>query len=357
MTGTNLGSQRSWRKSGFTLIELLVVIAIIAILIALLLPAVQQAREAARRSQCKNNLKQLGLALHNYHDVFNVFPYSAGGTAANSLRLSGMVGLLPYLEQSALYNQISSPLTISGTTYPAMGPEPWSGAYTPWLAQLPFLVCPSAGEHIGVSGDRFGRKSYMFCGGDSANVGGVDGTTVQAYGRRPRGIFGWQSSTRIGAISDGTSNTVMMGERRIPTSASDFGNVVQSAHATPNLCRQQGSGGRYNSGVTTAPRIGLRWADGGTDSSIMNTILPPNSPSCNHTATADSKDGYHSAGSAHTGGAHILMADGAIRFVSDNIDSGNLGANPSYTSVTSTSPFGTWGALGSKAGGEVVGEF
>src|SRR5690606_28625210 len=106
------------RRSGFTLIELLVVIAIIAILIALLLPAVQQAREAARRTQCKNNLKQVGLALHNYHDVFGSFTYKSGGTdrppssapcnLGNARRRSGWVGLLPYIDQGPLYNQIES---------------------------------------------------------------------------------------------------------------------------------------------------------------------------------------------------------------------------------------------------------
>src|SRR5215472_14104584 len=114
---------RFWRnKRGFTLIELLVVIAIIAVLVALLLPAVQQAREAARRAQCKNNMKQLGLALHNYHDVATVFPFEAGGTGwsgpgtGNWGRLSGLVLLTPYLDQQGLWNQISTPMTVSWST-------------------------------------------------------------------------------------------------------------------------------------------------------------------------------------------------------------------------------------------------
>src|SRR3989304_6126583 len=127
-------------KFGFTLVELLVVIAIIGILIALLLPAVQAAREAARRSQCTNNLKQIGLALHNYHSAANCFPFRQGGSgfhlapswgtdgaANNQGRLSGMGLLLPYMEQTALFQQITSRTTIGTRTSYSWGWEPWSG--------------------------------------------------------------------------------------------------------------------------------------------------------------------------------------------------------------------------------------
>ena len=126
-------------RRGFTLIELLVVIAIIAILIALLLPAVQQAREAARRTQCKNNLKQLGLALHNYHDNFGRFCPSRGGPNDGANRngdQTGFVRLLPYMDQDAIYRQIRQ----DSNTVPVC----WDGAFLPWTTQINMLLCPSS---------------------------------------------------------------------------------------------------------------------------------------------------------------------------------------------------------------------
>ena len=144
------------RRSGFTLIELLVVIAIIAILIALLLPAVQQAREAARRTECKNNMKQLGLALHNYHDTNKKFVFRKGGTSGNSNRLSGFIGLLPFLEQNTMFQQIQA----NGG-----GPSAWSG-WTYWNHQVKGLICPSDARATPSDGS-VGENNYAFSLGDS----------------------------------------------------------------------------------------------------------------------------------------------------------------------------------------------
>ncbi len=125
------------QRTGFTLVELLVVIAIIGILVGLLLPAVQAAREAARRMQCTNSLKQFGLALHNYASTYKRFPAGSGGTQAgnpngNNSRINAMVGLLPFIEESALYNMIQSPQTFGTVTYQPGGPAPWDANYDLW---------------------------------------------------------------------------------------------------------------------------------------------------------------------------------------------------------------------------------
>lgn len=326
------------------------VIAIIAILIALLLPAVQQAREAARRSQCKNNLKQLGLAIHNYHDTYTVFNWQCGGTGditssgsvTNRAHISGFVPLLPYYDQAPLYNQISG-----GT--PAWGKSPWDSSFVPWTYQIAMLRCPSSPVD---DSREVGNTTYAFCNGDSYRCG-HSGTTDQAEFRDPRGVFGYQTSIKMADVTDGASNTIAMSELRVPTSDNDAGQVSEPTYNTnPAACA-----GIYNQ-ITKTYTVTVRtnllrgsiWADGSSYLTGFNTILPPNSPSC---GTHQGR-GVFSAGSRHAGGVHALMLDGAVRFISENIDSGSAAASV----VTSgQSPYGVWGALGTKSGGEVLGEF
>ena len=263
------------KRRAFTLVELLVVIAIIGILIALLLPAVQAAREAARRAQCTNNLKQLGIALHNYHDTFKSLPYRMGGTSANSHRISGFVGLLPFIEQSSLYDQIRSD---------GFGPTPWS-AYTPWRTKIGGILCPSDGEAGQHQSDWNGRNSYVFNVGDTNPWGESTGSEV-------RGPFSYRETYSFATIRDGLSNTLAMSERCVASGNGmdlkggvviDYASVTNSPDtANPIACLAQvGQNGQYVTGATTAGDwTGRRWADGGTVFAMFNTILPPNGPSC-----------------------------------------------------------------------------
>lgn len=374
---------RRIRRSGFTLIELLVVIAIIGVLVALLLPAVQQAREAARRTQCKNNLKQLGLALHNYHDAYGKFPYFAGGTkkgkpstSGNWDRQSGLVQLLPYADQANLYNLMAAGGMIDGTgPWLPMGPSPWIGAYPPYQTKLAVLLCPSeagqggSGINDGFDFSKFGRTNYAFCLGDTGqNVNQWDA------GRQVRGMFFFQSGLGVRDCTDGTSNTIMMGEIGISNGDGTLTDIVGQvadgvfqgdkgvpwAVTNPSACLAQVSGRQYIPTANVHSLRGNRWADGCVSSTGFQTILPPNSPSCDESGW-DAGSGVYSAGSRHTGGVNVVMGDGSVRFVSQNINTGNVNSPDVYsagtTSVGGQSPYGIWGGLGTRASSEVVGEF
>jgi prepilin-type processing-associated H-X9-DG protein len=353
------------------MVELLVVIAIIAILIALLLPAVQQAREAARRTQCFNNLKQLGLATHNYVDAWGSLPPMRGGTNTELVGtwgfdmtsrdcLSGIVGLIPYLEQEPLFNQIAS------TNF---GPVPWySTAY--WDMQIPGLVCPS--DTI-IKGRR-GNCSYKFCMGTTywrnADIWGqeLNGMYGQTHTRGNRAMGLWfnediaaRSKTyRFADVKDGLSNTIAMSERRIGSykNDQDLGNVAFDGYVyrydnDPQIgmdnCRTTvytmagGFATKYNphvriigassQGWDPVDRPGERWADGRPYYAGFNTIVPPNGPSCAED-NGDWYNGIYTATSRHPGQVNVLMGDGAVRKIMNNIT----------TKV--------WWAMGTRAGEE-----
>jgi prepilin-type N-terminal cleavage/methylation domain-containing protein len=327
-------------RGGFTLIELLVVIAIIAILVALLLPAVQQAREAARRAQCKNHLKQLGVSLHNYSDVYSVMPYREGGPGRHQymggfispyMRRSGFICLVPYMDQAALASEVEST---------GVSKVPWDTSYSPWTMSVAALACPS--DPGNYTSDAIADTNYNFCAGDSFNT----------ETNNPRGMFGLVSSVRFRDVTDGLSNTIAMSERALPQGATDiFMTGVGSNPTTPAACAAtftQGVG--YASAGVFA---GNRWTDGGSGFIAVNTCLPPNRPQCAHNSH-DAQPGFYTVSSRHAGGAHVLLGDGAVRFISENIDAGDQGSTPVSSGL---SPYGVWGSLGSRSGNETNGNF
>lgn len=299
------------KRRGFTLIELLVVIAIIAILIALLLPAVQQAREAARRTTCKNNMKQLGLALHNYHDVHRTFPSGwIAVSASPHMAHDGLNGagwgtmILPYLEQAPLYGKFDSKFAIE---------DPVNADFLKEI--LPSWQCPSDPKpnmwqilHEDGSGTvladlptanyiaSFGTEELDGCEG-AAGTAPVS-SSGQCIGD---GMFYHNSKVAIRNITDGTTNTLMLGERRTDVTLGWFSTWP----------------GMVSEGDAAFQRI-----QGSADH-------VPNAPNGH----------FDDFSSHHTGGAQFCLGDGSVRFVSENVD------------------HGVYQSLATIQGGEVVGEY
>ncbi|MBA4032671.1 MAG: prepilin-type cleavage/methylation domain-containing protein [Planctomyces sp.] len=321
------------RKSGFTLIELLVVIAIIAILIALLLPAVQQAREAARRTQCKNNLKQLGLALHNYHDNSLVFPpgwigYNANNSANAFSGWGWNAMILPFLDQAPLYNTIQP----SRSMFDATGTAPNINT-TAVGAQLGALRCPSdvgsatitnspstaTGTTPANSTVPFGRSTYPGVLGfynNGTNIIGCDGASATIPGTLTtanfRGIFAENSRVGIRDMTDGTSNSIVVGERYTPASDNISGTYYRGHGAWAGAFNRVDAFGVSSAVGDTVHRI---------NSSITSTGVSTNTPVNALTAASNGPRGQTTGfSSMHTGGAHFLLGDGTVRFISENID-------------------------------------
>ncbi len=313
------------RHRGFTLIELLVVIAIIATLVAILLPAVQQAREAARRSTCKNNLKQFGIALHNYHDTHKVFPAAIIFDTSKSdwwnyTGVSWGAHILPYIEQPALYDRIN---------FNVQKPATDASNASVRTSDIPIFRCPTDPGTRPVS-DR-GPTSYVVCTGNnnSQTVWGGGGTS-QNNGNT---VMYGNSSTNFANITDGTSNTMVISEcligvKYVETQTYDYANIPFCLENTPTAT--------YNN------RRGTSWftmyADRGP-TFAYTTQVPPNGlwdvGSCTRSLSTYNAD----AQSMHKGGVQTVLGDGAVRFISENIH------------------LPTWQNLGNMRDGQVLGEF
>jgi len=357
-------------RDAFTLVELLVVIAIIGTLVGLLLPAVQSAREAARLSSCMNNLKQLGVGLHNHHDAKQEFPKlqfdnCAGGLCgasppANTWTKGGFVSLLPYVEANDLYQQL-----YSGSA-PGGGAAYANNVYPAFQKTIPAFRCPSDSFPWGAGENPpRGTRNYAMCNGDVAPSGA----------NLRRAAFIWDGSsmaglttavprpTRMKEFTDGLSKTLVLSERAVGanTSNSIRGDSVfyGSMSSNPAGCLATAAGLTYIDptqivGADTSWKAGREWAAGPPYYSAFNTILPPNSASCNtRLASGDSVPGIFAATSYHNAGVVVCFADGGVKFVSDQIDSG-ISSNSYPSTVNQASPYGVWGALGSISGGEAT---
>jgi len=334
---------RTWRTEGFTLVELLAVIGISGLLIALALPAVQQAREAARRTQCGSNFRQLLLAFHGYHGDFNVFPSASGmplypwgeREPADGLfmkQFSGFTRVLPYLDQVMLYSAVNFAVACQDPYFHYNAGEAARGAEansTAMATTVDVLLCPSDGA----PGRPAGANYRMNLGTDRWYPLVSDPTCgpLMSYSYAPSA-----------AISDGLSNTAMLGEKlrgRLnganlrPRTDMVLGGLGLPYTAGESLERCRTLADPPEGFFTCA---GLTWFVGDLPQTCYNHVIEPNStvPDC-LLSTSNPPVGIFGARSNHSGGVHVGMADGSVRFVTNSIQTD------------------LWGAIGTRAGGEV----
>ncbi|MBX6315733.1 MAG: DUF1559 domain-containing protein [Isosphaeraceae bacterium] len=308
-------------RRAMTLIELVAVVAIVGVLVGLTLIAVQAARDASRRAQCANNLRQLGLALASYQSTYSVFPF---GNAPNAYSLH--VAILPYLGQQALYD------AIDRRTKAGFAPDRTNGNYTAYTTNLAVFLCPSDSRPTRVPS---GWTNYAGNGGSGVQKYGYNGLFVPHAFARPVGP---------GDVTDGSSNTVAMAEWLLGSGDKNRKDPLRSIFRTPEVfdrphelevfatsCRELDV---PNAKVNWAYK-GINWLQGDFQRTLYNHVLPVNGKSCTNGTRVQM--GAYSAGSLHSDGANVLFADDHVAFISASIDST------------------VWRSLGSRNGGEAIG--
>jgi prepilin-type N-terminal cleavage/methylation domain-containing protein/prepilin-type processing-associated H-X9-DG protein len=337
------------RHKGFTLVELLVVIAIIGILVALLLPAVQAAREAGRRIQCTNNLKQIGLALHNYHDVHQVFPFGKGPSYAGSAgyaRWSAQALFLPFMEQNNLHDSINfnfppeTPGMAGVINFMPAYQNPARENASACRTNIPGFLCPS---DISVAGDWPGQNNYVGNQGswlcdrsdDPAAPSDISPSETQP------GMLYYLSKVRLADVTDGTSNTALFSEKLrgngTPHPRTDLFVMAnqQSLNSTYQTCRT------LNTATATplTSKWGWSWVMGENCCTVYNHVSTPNTTSCAGFPFPGSMTNMSmvvSASSRHSGIVNVLLVDGSVRTCPNTID------------------LAVWQALGTRNGGETA---
>jgi prepilin-type N-terminal cleavage/methylation domain-containing protein/prepilin-type processing-associated H-X9-DG protein len=348
------------RLRGFTLIELLVVIAIIAILIALLLPAVQSAREAARRSQCVNNLKQIGLAIHNYVSTYQVLPFGKGvnyvatvSGAASYARWSVHSQLLQYLEQGNVYAAINfnlppeTPGMAGDVAFMPPYQDPNRENMTASLAQIATFLCPSDGGATLLAQWPGGNNYLGNLQSWACDLSENFPSTV-APSEQVQGIFYYQSATRLASITDGLSNTAFFSEKIRGTDSNDSDarsdSLVMSGTVSMN---PTGIDSTYAACQALSPRTttrltrrqGMSWVMGEMCCTAYNHVAPPNGQTCaglGFPGTMANMPMQVPPSSRHPGGVNVMMGDGSVKFIKSSVS------------------LPTWRALGTRAGGEIV---
>ncbi len=357
---------RLTRPRGFTLIELLVVIAIIAVLIALLLPAVQSAREAARRAQCTNNLKQLGLAVHNYQSSNQALPSGClypcpargpTGPVCWGWGASSMLSVLPYIEQGTMFNAYNASAGVYGSYPPtATGPTAWWANTTVFNVQIATFLCPSDGRVI-----QSAVTNYAGNVGGPFAIGGHTGTIVPSsagIGAIPADLRGSARILDFNSVSDGTSNTALWSEAVTGTTQdvlagsgqaekrAYYNTAANNKTMTPEAVmqflaacqaiapgtKQQGRS-RGTAWQISYPYYAIY--------SLYNHVGAPNSRLCSNAVASGNTGALDVFGTApptsyHPGGVNMAMTDGSVRFVKDSVN------------------LSTWWALGTRSGGEVI---